>query len=55
MFLREVLALAVRASILWALIIRIGFRGPLYYNCNKEPYNSRGNYLGPDINQTEFV
>ena len=33
-----------------ALIIRIGFRGPLYYNYNAEPppkKNSIGNYLGP--------
>ena len=27
-----------------ALIIRIGFWGPLYYNYNKEPQNSIGNY-----------
>ena len=30
-----------------ALIVRIRFRGPLYYNYNKEPQNSIGNYLGP--------
>ena len=27
-----------------ALIIRIGFAGILYYNCNKEPQNKIGNY-----------
>ena len=34
-----------------ALIIRIGFWGPLYYNHNMEPtkINSTGNYLGPYI------
>ena len=32
-----------------ALIIRIGFWGPLYYNYDKEPQNSIGNYLGPYI------
>ena len=26
-----------------ALVIRIGFWGPLYYNYNKEPHNSIGN------------
>ena len=31
-----------------ALINRIGFWGPWYYNNNnREPQNSRGNYLGP--------
>ena len=29
-----------------ALIIRIGCWGPLYYNYNKEPQNSIGNYFG---------
>ena len=33
-----------------ALIIRIGFWGPLYYNYSKEPpKHSIGNYLGPYI------
>ena len=27
------------------LLIRIGFRGILYYNYNQEPQNSIGNYL----------
>ena len=31
-----------------ALIIRIGFWGPLYYNYKKEPQTSIGNYVGPD-------
>ena len=32
-----------------ALIIGIGFWGPLYHNHNKEPpQNSIGNYLSPD-------
>ena len=30
-------------------IIRIRFWGPSYYNYNKEPQNSIGNYLGPYI------
>ena len=36
-------------SIIGALIIRIGFRGPVYYNYNKEAprTNSIGHYLGP--------
>ena len=30
-----------------ALIIRIGFRAPVYYTCNKEHHrNSIGKYLG---------
>ena len=32
-----------------ALIIRIVFGGPLYYNCNKEPPKPYSNYLGPYI------
>ena len=32
-----------------ALIIRIGFWGPLYHNDNTEPQNSIGSYLGPYI------
>ena len=32
-----------------ALIIRIRCWGPLYYQYNKEPQNSIGNCLGPDI------
>ena len=36
-----------------ALIIRMGFWGPLYYNYNREPpQNSVGNYLGPYIRGT---
>ena len=34
-----------------ALIIRTGFWGPLYYNHNKEPQNSIGNYYGPYSSQ----
>ena len=30
-----------------ALIARLGFRGPVYYNNSKEPQNSIGNDLGP--------
>ena len=30
-----------------ALIIGIGFWGPLYYNCNKEPLKSYGSLLKP--------
>ena len=30
-----------------ALIIRIGFWGPLYYKYNKEPPKYIGNYVGP--------
>ena len=32
-----------------ALIIRIGFGGPLYYSYNKEPQNSIGELLRPTI------
>ena len=34
-------------NIMGALLIRIGFWGPLYCNYNKEPQNNIGNYLGP--------
>ena len=30
-----------------ALIIRIGFWGPICYNYNQEPQNNIGNCLGP--------
>ena len=36
--------LAKRVNIIRALIIRIGFWGPLYYTYKKEPRNSVGNY-----------
>ena len=38
-----------------ALIIRIGFWGPLYYNHNKEHQNSIGNYSGPYIRVSAFM
>ena len=41
-----------------ALIIRIGFWGPLYYgdyNWNKEPPNGIGNYLGPYISVVQVL
>ena len=38
----------VQCSNIGALMIRIGFRGPLYYNY-KEPQNSVGNSFGPYI------
>ena len=34
---------------IWALIIRIGFWGPLYSNDEEPPPNSLGNYLGPRV------
>ena len=30
-------------------IIRIGFGGPLYYNYDRSPQNSIGNFFGPYI------
>ena len=40
--------MALRLNI-GALLIRIGFWGPLDYSNNKEPHNNIGNYGGPDI------
>ena len=37
---------ADRSSDVGALIIRIGFWGPLYYNCNKEPPPQKKNSIG---------
>ena len=37
------------ATNIGALIIRIGFWGPLYFHHNKEPPKCIGNYLGPYI------
>ena len=36
-------------SSIGALLIGVGFWGPLCYTYNKEPQNSIGNYLGPDF------
>ena len=45
---RQLSAQLPPSSNIGALIIRIGFWGPLYYIYNKEPpQNSIGNYLGP--------
>ena len=43
----------VSGSTIGALIIRIGFWGPLYYSYNKEPQNSIGNYSGPYITESQ--
>ena len=48
--LREVAAGSLELGVaIGALTIRTGFWGPLCCNYNKEPSNSVGNYLGPDI------
>ena len=45
-----------RLSNIGALIIRMGFLGPLYYNHNKEtPKNRIGNYLDPWSTRSAIV